>query len=613
MRQFDKLLPIKDPTKKTNRQTPEQFYDNVVKPLIPHIIDITLQGIKIDQSAVERLRTTIDEILADVQTEISSNPIIIKFQKEQFVIEKNKYIQDQVSKQRSYLYYLKEYKASDMTHRSYHVNTILERFPNATVVNNSQLPNGKLKWSVKDIKELANDNDDLAELLTPIISKTTYEQHYDVIAAMKNLAFDKMSLYNRKYQQNIINVTEEDIMKPFNPASSVQKRKLFESLKIPCEQYSKETGEPSWSRDEIERVNKETTDESVRALTKSFIDHSFSAIIRANFLAAFDKYTIDGTLYGNLKVGGAKSFRLTSNKPNLLNMPSSASIYAKPLKKCLVAPEGFLVATADFAALEDRVIANISKDPNKIAVFLEGLDGHSLAACYYFKEEIEVLIGPYTDYKDAARKLKVLVDEGNSEAKSIRQKSKPISFGLAYGAHPPKVAQSIGCSIEEATVIYDRYHNELFKYITAYRENVVMPTAFKEKKVYLGLGLTLKTDNPSRDIRTLSNATIQFWSVLTLIALAKVNERIKEDGLEDDIQCISTIYDSIYYNCRNDAKIIQWLNVELVKAMVVPFMEDQVVQNDANMEIGPNWAELYELEQDASQEDIMEVVSNFKG
>ena len=78
--------------------------------------------------------------------------------------------------------------------------------------------------------------------------------------------------------------------------------------------------------------------------------------------------------------------------------------------------------------VEDRVIANISNDPNKIAVFTEGLDGHSLAACYYFKEEIIELIGPYNDYKEASRKLKALVDEGNSTAKSIRQRSKPISL-----------------------------------------------------------------------------------------------------------------------------------------------------------------------------------------
>ncbi len=115
----------------------------------------------------------------------------------------------------------------------------------------------------------------------------------------------------------------------------------------------------------------------------------------------------------------------------MLNLPSSASIYAKPLKKCLTAPNDFIVATADFSALEDRVIANISNDPNKIAVFTEGLDGHSLAACYYFKEEIIELIGPYDDYKEASRKLKKLVDEGNKDAKWIRQKSKPISFGLA--------------------------------------------------------------------------------------------------------------------------------------------------------------------------------------
>ena len=131
-----------------------------------------------------------------------------------------------------------------------------------------------------------------------------------------------------------------------------------------------------------------------------------------------------------------------------------------------------------------------------------------------------------------------------------------------------------------------------------------MPTAYQEKEVYLGLGLSLKTFNPNKDARTLSNATIQFWSILTLLALARVNERIVKAGYQDDIQCVSTIYDSIYYNCRRDPKIISWLNTVLVEEMSVDFLEDQVVKNTADMEIGPNWAALQELPHNVSEKHL---------
>ena len=145
-------------------------------------------------------------------------------------------------------------------------------------------------------------------------------------------------------------------------------------------------------------------------------------------------------------------------------------------------------------------------------------------------------------------------------------------------------------------------------YITKYREDVVMPTANAERAVYLGLGLSLQTFNPNQDTRTLANATIQFWSVLTLLALARVNERIIKAGYQEDIQCIATIYDSIYYNCRRDPEIIQWLNTALTEEMEVDFLENQVVHNEANMEIGHNFAALTELDHEATIGDIQSLL-----
>jgi len=68
----------------------------------------------------------------------------------------------------------------------------------------------------------------------------------------------------------------------------------------------------------------------------------------------------------------------------MLNMPSTGSIFAKPIKRCFTAPEGFVIATADYAALEDRVIASLSRDPNKCAILTDGVDGHSPRCMYLF-------------------------------------------------------------------------------------------------------------------------------------------------------------------------------------------------------------------------------------
>ena len=67
----------------------------------------------------------------------------------------------------------------------------------------------------------------------------------------------------------------------------------------------------------------------------------------------------------------------------MLNTPSTKSIYSKPVKRCFIAPPDHVIYAIDLSALEDRVIASLTKDVNKCAVFLQGLDGHSLNTLGY--------------------------------------------------------------------------------------------------------------------------------------------------------------------------------------------------------------------------------------
>ena len=579
------------------------FYEHTAKHLIKDTVRIMDNGLHIDMDKVIALEDLLAEQLEEVKTELAGNNIIQEYLRQRHAAEITAYIEDRKSKMRSPDYYITSFKHNNMVHRSYFMDEYAAT--KGWSSPDEKLPTGVGKWPASLVKKYAKTNN----LLQMLLKGTLPENTPTIKAALKRLAEDKARLYNEKYVEQVKTPTVP--YPTFNPGSPQQKQELFAMLGIESDKVSKETNLPSWDRDQVERVHKETTDEVIRHFTGCFIDYSFAAIVKNNFIEAFYNFTVDDRLYGQYKLLGAKSGRYTSANPNMLNAPSTKSRFAKPIKECFTAAEGFVIGAIDYSALEDRVMANLSEDTNKLGLFIENLDGHSLSATYYYPQRVAALIGEFTDNKLAAIKLQQLVDDDNEEAIKVRQDSKPISFGLAYGAYPKKVAATVKIPLWEAQEIFDAYHHELYPGITDYRENYVLKTTKENGRIHLGLGFYINSDDPDRDIRTLNNATCQFWSILTALAINKMHTLIDEAGLQDDVLVTSTVYDSIYFEIRDNPKTIQWVNNHIIPIMEQDFMYNQIVSNSADLKIGPSWAELYGLPHNASVQDIKQIRKNF--
>ena len=182
------------------------------------------------------------------------------------------------------------------------------------------------------------------------------------------------------------------------------------------------------------------------------------------------------------------------------------------------------------------------------------------------------------------------------------------NVGLAYGAFPKKVASTIKIPLDQAQAIFDAYHNQLYPGITNYRENYVLPTATANGQLHLGLGCYIKTDDAARDIRTITNATCQFWSIITALTINKIHTEIDAANYGDDIFCTSTIYDSIYFCVREDSHYIKWLNDLIIPTITADFMENQTIHNAAVGAIGRDWASLHPLPNDASLSQIQDIL-----
>ena len=177
----------------------------------------------------------------------------------------------------------------------------------------------------------------------------------------------------------------------FNPNSGPQLQKLlYTQMGLPVIDKTK-TGEPATGADTIEKLINHCEEQSYRELLQDLMEHSKVEKILSTFIPAFysgiDHKDGTRTLHGSFNLGGTVSGRLSSSDPNLQNLPAN-STYGKLIKSIFAAPVGWIFCGADFNALEARINALLTKDPNKLAVYKADLDSHSWNALGYWPEEM---------------------------------------------------------------------------------------------------------------------------------------------------------------------------------------------------------------------------------
>ena len=208
-------------------------------------------------------------------------------------------------------------------------------------------------------------NDDKNQALSVITANKYVIQFKEVL---NQEAVDKYNSTHKK-QITLANVDES-----FNPNSGIQiKKLLYDLIKLPIINLT-ESKQPATDGDTLKALLNHTTDKDVLDLLQALIDYSAVEKILSAFIPTFKKATpaSDGRryIYGNFNLGGTVSGRLSSSKPNLQQIPATGSKYAKLIKSCFQAPKSWLWVGLDFQSLEDHISALVTKDPNKLKVYL---------------------------------------------------------------------------------------------------------------------------------------------------------------------------------------------------------------------------------------------------
>ena len=155
----------------------------------------------------------------------------------------------------------------------------------------------------------------------------------------------------------------------------------------------------------------------------------------------------DGRIHAHFNQTGAATGRLSSDRPNLQNIPVRSET-GRMIRRAFIAPEGYEFIVADYSQIELRILAHLSKDPGLLEAFAAGEDIHTATAARVF--------GYATD-------LVTL---------EIRRRAKAINFGLLYGMEAFGLADRLKISREEAQEHMDTYFRQ-FPDVRDYLRSVV--------------------------------------------------------------------------------------------------------------------------------------------
>jgi DNA polymerase-1 len=155
----------------------------------------------------------------------------------------------------------------------------------------------------------------------------------------------------------------------------------------------------------------------------------------------------DGRIHATFNQTVARTGRLSSDQPNLHNIPVRSE-EGKAFRKAFVPAEGFDLLVADYNQIELRCIAHLAEDPGLIAAFDAGDDIHTATAARVFHVDPSTVDG------------------------AQRAKAKMVSYGLAYGMEAYGLAQRLNIERGEAAEILDAYF-EAFPAVKAYMERTV--------------------------------------------------------------------------------------------------------------------------------------------
>jgi DNA polymerase-1 len=277
-----------------------------------------------------------------------------------------------------------------------------------------------------------------------------------------------------------------------------------------------------------------------------------------------------GRVHTNYRQAVAATGRLSSDDPNLQNIPIRTE-KGREIRKAFVPRDAdHLLLSADYSQIELRVIAHMSGDVNMQEAFRKGLDIHAATAAKVFNVDIAEV------------------------SREQRSRAKAVNFGIAYGQGAFGLSQNLGIPRGEAKQIIDDYFAQ-FPGVRGYmdeqiefaREHGYVKTMLGRRRYLPDITSANQTVRAAAE-RVAINAPMQGTAAdIIKLAMVRIHERMAQEKLRSRL--LLQVHDELVFD-------VQLVEVDAVQRLVRELMEGALtleVPLVVDMNVGKNWLEAH--------------------
>ena len=341
---------------------------------------------------------------------------------------------------------------------------------------------------------------------------------------------------------------------------------LFEKLKLVDKPKKTKTGQYSTAEDVLSYLAKEHT------IIQHILEYRGLAKLKSTYVDALPEQVLESTghIHTEYMQTVASTGRLSSNNPNLQNIPIRTERGRQVRKAFVPRNEQYTLLAADYSQIELRVIAAMSQEETMIEAFKNGEDIHASTAAKVFNVSLS----------DVTREQR-----GNA---------KTVNFGIIYGVSAFGLSNQTDLSRTEAKELIETYYEtypKLRKYMSSqvdFARDHGYVTTLSNRRRYL------KDINSRNAIvrgaaeRNAVNAPIQ-GSAADVIKIAMINiyNKLQQGGFKTKM--LLQVHDELVFDVYKP-------ELETMKVLIKEEMENAYtlsVPLDIEMDMGSNWLEAH--------------------